>query len=61
MQVNGQPGALLFDGDGALISVMALTIADGQIQGVSSIVNPDKIAHVAAVGDLRALLARREP
>jgi len=61
VQVNGQPGALLFDGAGALISVMALNIADGQIQGVSSIVNPDKIAHVAAVGDLRALLARREP
>lgn len=61
VHVNGQPGALLLDGDGALISVIALNIADGQIQCVSSIVNPDKIAHVAAAGDLRALLARREP
>jgi RNA polymerase sigma-70 factor (ECF subfamily) len=60
VRVNGQPGALLLDGDGGLLSVMALDIADGQIQGVCSIVNPDKIRHVAAVGDLRALLAARE-
>ncbi len=58
VDVNGQPGALLLDGDGGLISVMALDVADGQIQGVSSIVNPDKIRHVGAVGDMRALLAR---
>jgi RNA polymerase sigma-70 factor (TIGR02957 family) len=57
VQVNGQPGALLLDGDGGLVSVMALDIADGQIQGVSSIVNPDKIRHVGSVSDL---LARRE-
>ena len=27
-----------------MIGVMALDIADGQIQGISSIVNPDKLA-----------------
>ena len=57
--VNGQPGALGLDADGRLISVMALDIADGQIHGVSSIVNPDKLRHLGAVGDVRALLEHR--
>jgi RNA polymerase sigma-70 factor (TIGR02957 family) len=56
VEVNGQPGALALDGEGRLISVMALDIADGRIQAVSSIVNPDKLRHVGPVGDLRALL-----
>jgi RNA polymerase sigma-70 factor (ECF subfamily) len=46
--VNGQPGALMLDGEGALIAVMSLDIADGRVQGVRSIVNPDKLAHVQA-------------
>ena len=58
-QVNGQPGALVLDGDGGLLGVMALDVAEGQIQGVRSIVNPDKIGHVGRVGDMRALLGRR--
>jgi RNA polymerase sigma-70 factor (ECF subfamily) len=57
--VNGQPGALFFDRDGKLISVTTLDIADGQIQGVSAIVNPDKLRHLGPVGDVRALLRRR--
>src|ERR671923_1622671 len=44
-EVNGQPGALFLDREGGLISVMSLDIAEGQIQGVSSIVNPDKLGH----------------
>jgi len=55
-EVNGQPGALIFDRDGRLISVMILDVAEGQIQGVSSIVNPDKLRHLGPVSDLRALL-----
>jgi RNA polymerase sigma-70 factor (TIGR02957 family) len=60
VEVNGQPGALLLDGEGRLISVMSLEIADGQIRGVRSIVNPDKLRHIGPVADLRALLARRD-
>ena len=41
--MNGQPGAMLLDRDGRVISVMALDIADGQVQGIRSIVNPDKL------------------
>jgi len=58
-EVNGQPGALFFDGDGRLISVATLDIADGQIQGVSAIANPDKLHHLGPVGDVRALLRER--
>ncbi len=56
VDVNGQPGALLLDPEGRLISVMALDIADSQIQGVSAIVNPDKLRHIGHLGDMRALL-----
>jgi RNA polymerase sigma-70 factor (ECF subfamily) len=35
---------------------MILDIAEGQIQAVSSIVNPDKLGHLGPVADLRALL-----
>ena len=55
-QVNGQPGALYFDRDGLLAGVMILDVADGQIQAVSSIVNPDKLRHLGPVADLNALL-----
>jgi RNA polymerase sigma-70 factor (TIGR02957 family) len=61
--VNGGPGALILAPDGALIGVMALDIAEGQVQAVASIVNPDKLAHLGRVADVRAMLgvtARRE-
>jgi RNA polymerase sigma-70 factor (TIGR02957 family) len=58
-EVNGQPGALLFDGEGKLITVMILDVAEGQIQGVSSIVNPDKLQHLGPPADVSALLRRR--
>jgi RNA polymerase sigma-70 factor (ECF subfamily) len=58
-QVNGQPGALFLDREGRLIGVMILDVADGQIQGVSSIVNPDKLQHLGPVGDVSALLRER--
>ena len=60
VEVNGQPGALLRDGAGKLIGVMALDIAGGQIQAVSAIVNPDKLRHIGPIGDLRRFLRREE-
>jgi RNA polymerase sigma-70 factor (ECF subfamily) len=58
-EVNGQPGALFFDREGRLISVMSLDVAEGQIQAVSAIVNPDKLRHLGPLVDLRALLHER--
>jgi RNA polymerase sigma-70 factor (TIGR02957 family) len=60
VEVNGQPGALLLDGTGKLIGVMALDIAGGQVQAVSAIVNPDKLRHIGPIGNLRGLLEREE-
>jgi RNA polymerase sigma-70 factor (TIGR02957 family) len=58
-EVNGQPGALFFDREGKLIAVMVLDVAEGQIQAVNSIVNPDKLRHLGPVGDAAALLRER--
>jgi RNA polymerase sigma factor (sigma-70 family) len=46
VQVNGQPGAIMRDGKGEVVSVMALDILDGRVQGIRSVVNPDKLGHV---------------
>jgi RNA polymerase sigma-70 factor (TIGR02957 family) len=56
VDVNGQPGALLMDREGHVFSVMALDIAEGQIQGIRSIVNPDKLGHLGQVADMGTLL-----
>ena len=55
VDVNGQPGGVLQTGD-RVIGVMALEIADGQIQGIKSVVNPEKIAHVGPPADVFGLL-----
>ena len=44
--VNGQPGARFLDPGGRLINVIALDIADGVVQAVRSVINPDKLAHL---------------
>jgi RNA polymerase sigma-70 factor (TIGR02957 family) len=56
VDVNGQPGALLLDRRGHLFAVMSVDVADGQIQGIRSIVNPDKLGHLGEVADIGALL-----
>jgi Sigma-70, region 4 len=56
VEVNGGPEALHLDAQQRLISVVALDIAGGQIQSVSSIVNPDKLTHLGPLGDFKSLL-----
>ncbi len=56
VEINGQPGALFVDENGAVLSAMELDIADDQIQGINSVVNPDKLRHLGEVGDAWALL-----
>ncbi|MFZ0039710.1 MAG: RNA polymerase sigma-70 factor [Solirubrobacteraceae bacterium] len=59
--INGAPGALLLDGERRLVAVWSLEIAHDQIQGIKSIVNPDKLAHLGPVADLADLLRSRRP
>ena len=56
VEVNGSPGAMFFDADQRLVGVLALDIAGGQIKGINSVVNPEKLTHLGPVGDLRSLL-----
>jgi RNA polymerase sigma-70 factor, ECF subfamily len=45
-EVNGQPGALLLDSEGRLLVVVSLDIADGVVQTVRAVSNPDKLQHL---------------
>ena len=56
VEVNGMPGALLLDPAGRLVGVWELEIGGGEIRGVNSVVNPDKLAHLGPLADMRALL-----
>jgi RNA polymerase sigma-70 factor (TIGR02957 family) len=56
--INGQPGAEFRDADGKLIGVMAIDMAEGKIQAIHSIVNPEKLAHLGPVADANELLRR---
>lgn len=61
VEVNGRPGALFADEDGRPISVLAFDIADGAVQAIHSVINPDKLRHLGEPADVRALLRRRRP
>jgi RNA polymerase sigma-70 factor (TIGR02957 family) len=56
VELNGQAGALYMDGEGGVLGAMVLDIAEGQIQGIRSIVNPDKLHHLGRVADVWAYL-----
>ncbi len=52
VEVNGHAGLLGLDGQQRILYVVSLDIADGQIQGIDSIVNPDKLRHLGPVSDV---------
>ncbi len=52
VEINGQPGAMFLDPDGRLINVFVLDIADGQVQTVRSVINPDKLHHLGPLADM---------
>jgi RNA polymerase sigma-70 factor (ECF subfamily) len=51
--VNGQPGVMFLDPDGALLNVVSLDIVDDQIQTLRAVSNPDKLRHLGKVSDGR--------
>ncbi|MEB4209299.1 RNA polymerase sigma-70 factor [Mycobacterium sp. 94-17] len=57
-QVNGQPGMLAFDSDGALINVLSLDVYGGAICTIRSVINPHKLKHL---GFALSPLACRDP
>jgi RNA polymerase sigma-70 factor, ECF subfamily len=59
-EVNGQPGAMFFDPSDRLINVWTLDIADGQVQALRSVINPEKLGHLGLpLADVAALVHGR--
>jgi RNA polymerase sigma-70 factor, ECF subfamily len=45
--VNGQPGAVVVDPHGGLVTAVSLEITGGAVTGIWSVANPDKLRHLA--------------
>ncbi|SOD64518.1 Sigma-70, region 4 [Streptomyces zhaozhouensis] len=58
-ELNGQPGALVLDRGGNVLAAWVLEILDDRIQTLRSVTNPEKLAHLGPVGDLRATARER--
>jgi len=54
-EMNGQPGAILRDQDGKVLTTLTLDILDGHVQTIRSVSNPDKLGHVGLVADAWAV------
>jgi RNA polymerase sigma-70 factor (ECF subfamily) len=50
--INGQPGAVAYDAQGRVISVVELDVADGVVHAIRAVVNPDKLGHIGPVSDV---------
>jgi RNA polymerase sigma-70 factor, ECF subfamily len=61
VQVNGQPGAMVFDSNDRLVNVIALDIRDDRIQNIRSVVNPEKLGHLGPLSELTRLPSRSTP
>ncbi len=58
-EVNGQPGAVMLDPEQRIINVFSLDIADGVVQTIRSVINPDRLRHLGALADVRALFRQQ--
>jgi RNA polymerase sigma-70 factor (ECF subfamily) len=58
-EINGQPGAMFLDPSGRLMYVVTIDVADGVVQTVRSVINPDKLRHLGPLADVRAMLRER--
>jgi RNA polymerase sigma-70 factor (ECF subfamily) len=47
-EINGQPGAMFLDPDGVPVVAVSLDIADGQVQSLRAVSNPEKLEHLRA-------------
>jgi RNA polymerase sigma-70 factor (ECF subfamily) len=54
-EVNGQPGAVVRDGEGNLVNVFSFDIANGVLQEVRSVIARDKLRHLGPLADISAL------
>jgi RNA polymerase sigma-70 factor (ECF subfamily) len=59
--VNGQPGAVGYDAQGRVFTVFELEVADGVVQTIRAVVNPDKLGHLGPVSDVARLPDKESP
>jgi RNA polymerase sigma factor (sigma-70 family) len=59
--VNGQPGAVGYDAAGRVFAVFELEVADGVVQTIRAVVNPDKLGHLGPVSDVARLPDKESP
>ena len=59
--VNGQPGAVGYDAAGLVFCVFELEVADGLVQAIRGVVNPDKLRHIGPVSDVARLPEKELP
>jgi RNA polymerase sigma-70 factor, ECF subfamily len=53
--LNGQPGAIIRDRDGKVVSTLTIDVLEGQIQTIRAVISPDKLAHLGPVADAWAV------
>jgi RNA polymerase sigma-70 factor (ECF subfamily) len=47
-EINGQPGAMFLNADGVPVAALSLDIANGQVQTLRAVTNPEKLEHLRA-------------
>ena len=54
--LNGQPGVIFRDRDGNVVNTWTFDVADGSIQMIRTVINPDKLGHLGQVADAWAVV-----
>jgi RNA polymerase sigma-70 factor (ECF subfamily) len=58
VHINGQPGVMFLDDEDRVGAVMSVDVADGLVQTIRGVTNPDKLEHLGPVSDAREVLRR---
>jgi RNA polymerase sigma-70 factor, ECF subfamily len=56
--INGQPGVMFLDAEDRIGAVMSVDVADGVVQAIRGVTNPDKLEHLGPVVDAREVLRK---
>jgi hypothetical protein len=46
---------VMYDAEGRVVGVVELDVADGVVQAIRAVVNPDKLGHIGPVSDVARL------
>ena len=57
--INGQPGLVFLDDEDRIGAVMSVDVADGLVQTLRGVTNPDKLDHLGPVSDVREVLRKK--